>query len=48
MIVIAGTSAIIAAADRNARESATCRQVLQEAVRPLSPHKWFRLLPEDL
>jgi uncharacterized protein len=31
VIVIADTSGIIAASDRNARESATCRQVLQEA-----------------
>ncbi len=31
MIVIADTSGIIAASDRTARESATCRHVLQEA-----------------
>ena len=31
MIVIADTSGIIAASDRNARESAACREVLQEA-----------------
>ena len=31
MIVVAGTSGIIAASDRSARESAACREVLQEA-----------------
>ena len=31
MIVVADTSAIIAASDRNARESAACQGVLQEA-----------------
>ena len=31
MIVVAGTSGIIAASDRNARESAACREILQEA-----------------
>ena len=31
MIVIADTSGIIAASDRNARESAACREVLQQA-----------------
>jgi predicted nucleic acid-binding protein len=31
MIVIADTSGIIAASDRNARESATCQAILQEA-----------------
>ena len=31
MIVVADTSAIIATSDRNARESAACREVLQQA-----------------
>ena len=31
MIVIADTSGIIAASDRNARESAACREILQQA-----------------
>jgi predicted nucleic acid-binding protein len=31
VIVVADTSAIIAASDRNARESAACREVLQQA-----------------
>ena len=31
MITVADTSGIIAASDRNARESAACRAVLQEA-----------------
>ncbi|MGH3274318.1 MAG: PIN domain-containing protein [Streptosporangiaceae bacterium] len=31
MIVIADTSAIIAASDRNARESRTCQEILREA-----------------
>ena len=31
MIIIADTSGIIAASDRNARESAACRRVLQDA-----------------
>jgi uncharacterized protein len=31
VIVVADTSAIIAASDRNARESAACREILQQA-----------------
>lgn len=31
MIVVADTSGVIAASDRNARESAACREVLQQA-----------------
>ena len=31
MIVVADTSGIIAASDRNARESAACREILQQA-----------------
>lgn len=31
MIVVADTSGIIAASDRNARESAACREIMQEA-----------------
>jgi hypothetical protein len=31
VIVVADTSGIIAASDRNARESAACREILQEA-----------------
>ena len=31
MIVVADTSGIIAASDRNARESAACREILEQA-----------------